>query len=391
MARKHNKKRLPRGASGYSQSGKSYDLDVPLVLAKDSTGMISYKRNNSKKSIPSKWRGSDKEQFALIERLQNTGYSTIALSHEINGNFTDDDHADTTIKIPNKNRNSTIANGDDSMESKKRKLNENPIRAEILKRLNVIIEQESDLANFTTSLPTNSKEVLQSYDLIAISPRSETVLCAVCNSKNMFYSDIITLDYTAGRGGVQLPYRLKPTYIAAATSRGIAFELPYGPALIDPSKRKAFVQAARQLLTASMGVKKPLPRIIVSSGGRELDGRDHGAMVLRSPGDILNFCKVVLGFEDSVSRRVMSSDAQLVVQRGKNRKSSACIPVDAGEGVIFQLASENDVVEPTNEREQLDAESIFEKETSNKVVNLREKRIKGEESNSDKEDGFLLL
>jgi hypothetical protein len=97
----------------------------------------------------------------------------------------------------------------------------------ILKRLNVIIEQESDLAFYgydhentitsntgRTSEQERIKEILQSYDLIAFSPRNETVLSTICNSQKLFYSDIIMLDYTSGRGGVQLPFKLKKGYVA---------------------------------------------------------------------------------------------------------------------------------------------------------------------------------
>ena len=383
-----------------------YDLDVPLVLATNKgtqlqhtgTKSTSAKKSGSRtnaKAKPTAWRGTDKEQHAIIQRLASDGmgYSTIALSHTVHG-IVVPGRDDADIAIPDSiltcGRNKHCNDNDDgygygrkisrssSSSSKKSKSEDvhvssrqngsssstNKSSLKIIKRLNIIIEQESDLAHYSyndyyvhnhhqsnTSSMTKPKpgqqrsihQLLQCYDLIAFSPRNETVLSAICNSNILFYVDILTLDYTAGRGGVQLPYVIKKNYIQAASRNGfgLTFELPYGPALLDPNKRKAMVQAARQFQNASLGVLKPKPRLIVSSGGRILDGsgsgRDYGGMVLRSAGDILNLCKVVLGLgvdvnvnvngngkrssgDDRIVKKLMGENSMVAVNRGRNRR-----------------------------------------------------------------------
>ena len=391
-----------RRADKRDKNTSMYDLDVPLVLATNKgtqhtgTKSTSAKKSGSRtnaKAKPTAWRGTDKEQHAIIQRLASDGmgYSTIALSHTVHG-IVVPGRDDADIAIPDSilisGRNKDCNDNDNgygrksssssSSSSKKSKsedvhvssrqngssssTNKSPLK--IIKRLNIIIEQESDLAHYSyndyyvhnhhqsnTSSTTKPKpgqqrsihQLLQCYDLIAFSPRNETVLSAICNSKNLFYVDILTLDYTAGRGGVQLPYVIKKNYIQAASRNGfgLTFELPYGPALLDPNKRKAMVQAARQFQNASLGVLKPKPRLIVSSGGRILDGsgsgRDYGGMVLRSAGDILNLCKVVLGLgvdvnanvngngkrnsgDDRIVKKLMGENSMLAVNRGRNRR-----------------------------------------------------------------------
>ena len=403
-------KRKQKSSSHHSSTSiPIHDLDVPIILTKNQGGPSSDALLlKSKKAKPTIWRGSNEEHIALIQRLTATGYSTIALSHQVTGGVkVGEDEAH--IAIPdsicnsfisiNSKRRRVLANDSElvvKMKAKGGNQNHNQCGVpKILKRLNVIIEQESDLAHYSDNIDNNNvKEILTSYDLIALSPRNETVLSAICNSQNLFYSDIIMLDYTAGRGGVQLPFKLKPSYISAATKRGITFELPYGPALIDPSKRKAFVQASRQLMNACVGVMnvKPKPRIIVSSGGRVLDGRDYGAMVLRSSGDIMNFCKVVLGFKDDLVAMVLGEHALQAVERGRNRKCGRVCggAISAGD-VTYQatvMVGAGDEGEGEDEDED-DGLRVGEDDTMNALpVPTKDD---ANDDDDDEGDGFLRL
>jgi hypothetical protein len=47
----------------------------------------------------------------------------------------------------------------------------------------------------------------------------------------------------------------------------IAFEICHGPAIGDPAKRRFFVQAAAEFISASGGVR-PKPTLVLSSGSR---------------------------------------------------------------------------------------------------------------------------
>ncbi len=397
--------------------GGMHDLNVPLVLTKNQGTEADREQSllisNSKKSRPTIWRGTNKEQSALIDRLGSTGYSTIALSHEVHGRVKPGED-DADVAIPDSMVNYLLS--ERSRESKG--LKGSGLKAQnsstggafetstarnlkILKRLNAIIEQESDLAFYGYDCDPDSskrggttefdrvKEVLKSYDLIAFSPRNETVLSAICNSQNLFYSDIIMLDYTSGRGGVQLPFKLKKNYVVAATKIGLTFELPYGPALIDPSKRKALVQASRQIMNASIGVLHPRPRITVSSGGRVLDGRDYGAMVLRSAGDIINFSKIVLGLnlKEGVGS-ILCEHAYEAVERGTNRKNGKiCVGSvtyqlsdGASQSQLSDLKGKKDSDQNMKNMAELDQENVDEKNYSS-----------GIHDNEDDEDGFLRL
>lgn len=395
--------------------GKSFgifDLNVPVVLArnKGSSNNKNSTEKNRRKAPPSKWQGSKEEQHALLKRLASIGYKTIALSHLVHGRVKEHDDANEVIP------NSYMSFEQEEPRSKSKKQKSQDIQdtrskpIKIIKRLDVIIEQESDLAHYTKNTDAKTKAILETYDLIALSPQNETVLSAICNSSILYYADVIILDYTAGRGGVQLPFKIKRTHILEATKRGLTFDLPYAPALVDSSKRKSFVQASRQFIQASVGVLKPKPRIMFSSGKRTMDGRDYGSLLLRSSQDMLNFCKVVLGFENTIISRAMTEYPSFALERGQNRKYGK---VSCHGNFTIKVKSENDDdisdstdvdckeakkgdVQLSNVTNNDEGEEIpsFDLHTGKEDVSMQEENVNdGSESedDSDDEDGFLRL
>lgn len=341
------------------------DLDVPLALDRsirnnyadhheyyvdiDTNAANASKTNASnststpgssrkKKSIKLK-RASKEEQLKLMNRLNETGYSVLALSHSINGDEFYPDRDNATKTIPN--YYSQFNNNDDDVDddnhgkdkqqvdkgkNKRPKIPKKSKKMTILKRLNIRIEEASELGNYCINVNNHKKsftEALQSYDIIAMSPQNDSAFKSICTMSNLSYCDIITLDYTKGRGGIQLPFKIRASDIEAATNRGLAFELQYGPALTDPKKRKAFVQTARLFLNASLGVKddyRQRPRIIISSGERVFEHEDHGVFALRSVDDMINFTNIVLGFDPKVTSDAFSTNALWSIQRGYNRR-----------------------------------------------------------------------
>lgn len=390
-----------------------YDLNVPLISWKNSpregwsSTEASAVAQSSNKAIASTiWQGVEKEQHAMIKRLISTGYSTIAISHKIYGNEKLSSDMNALSVIPDsvlhlqeevfskkRKRNVTIASRSDKSRTKGLK---------ILKRLNVVIEHESELANYSYNIDSKTKNILLSYDIIAFSPRNEAVLSAICKSQNIFFCDVIMLDYTAGRGNVQLPFKLKTSYVSAATERGIAFELDYASALIDFSKRKAFVQASRQLLNACLGVLKPKPRIIVCSGDRVLDGRDYASMVLRSGRDMINFCQVVLGLKPDLASKVLGEHAWRVMERGQNRKLGK-VKNESVAFVVLPFAGEKVVVGGANdeEDEEEDDNGQVAPDGKEKVVDKEQNEpnnhpnghssstSRGDNDHDDDDDGFM--
>lgn len=383
-----------------------YDLNVPLISLKNSqiegwssteaSLVATAAQSNSKKAKASIWHGIEKEQKALIQRLIHTGYSTIAISHTIHGNEKPSPDIDATSVIPDSLLDVVLQ--EPEIISKKRRRNVTTTATNtntttgrtkgtttILRRLNVIIEQESDLANYSYNIDSKTRNILLSYDLIAFSPRNEAVLSAICKSQNLYFCDIIMLDYTAGRGNVQLPFKLKPSYISAATERGIALELDYASALIDFSKRKGFVQASRQLLNACVGVLKPKPRIILCSGDRVLDGRDYTSMVLRSGMDMNNFCQVILGFKSDLACKVLGEYACLVVERGQFRKFAK---VKNQNGVTFEVVScsKGDEVNGGNDDEEEEEEV-----DKGQVEKQKEQEAVYRDDDDSDDEGFMKL
>eukprot|EP00553_Chaetoceros_curvisetus_P009367 CAMPEP_0204622770 /NCGR_PEP_ID=MMETSP0717-20131115/8462_1 /ASSEMBLY_ACC=CAM_ASM_000666 /TAXON_ID=230516 /ORGANISM="Chaetoceros curvisetus" /LENGTH=80 /DNA_ID=CAMNT_0051637605 /DNA_START=1 /DNA_END=240 /DNA_ORIENTATION=+ len=72
------------------------DLNVPIIQSKNKGSNTTSSSKGKTPSAP--WRGVIKEQLALLERLEDTGYTTIALSHIVHGgNMKDGDHADKAI------------------------------------------------------------------------------------------------------------------------------------------------------------------------------------------------------------------------------------------------------------------------------------------------------
>jgi len=438
MAKRKNKSKSC--IKNVNQPSSCYDLNVPLASSANSSSSSSTNSSNTstttgRKATPTTWRGSKVEQRAIVQRLNDTGYSIIALSHQVHGRVKpnqDESHLtipldafldmDIHMGLSSHNNTSASATVSSSSSSKKKKRDPNgnsiainannnkqtKMKLKILKRLNVIIEQESDLASYSTKANQETQTILSSYDIIALSPRNEKTFAAICNSPLLKYCDIILLDYTAGRGNVQLPFRIKSSHIAQATRNGLALELNYAPAILDPAKRKAFIQASRQLMTAAAAVgviqpRKLKPRIILSSGNRFVDGdggRDHGSMALRSSGDIVHFSKVVLGFTDSLALGVGSMHTcsmQEVVDRGRNRKLKRVVGKE--KGVVYQVTIGNhgtmdndDGDENENEKEEAQVHAIHEEELDTmNGTNLDKADSFHEEEDSDGGDGFLRL
>jgi len=362
------------------------DLNVPFVLSSNSGGAasVSLSSSNKKKAKPTQWKGQKEELASLIYMAEEAGYSHIAISHLVHGQVKESSDQvfgsiiDTIIDKTKKRRKDHGYGN--TVKDHAHDIN-------ILKRLNVVIEQTSDLVYYSDNVDDKMKSILNSYDLIALSPRNETVFTAICNSTNLFYTDVIILDYTAGRGGVQMPFRLKKSDISAAASVGLSFEIPYAAAIIDPSKRKAFIQTAKQFSNASLGLTKPLPRVIISSGSRIVDGRDFGAMSLRSPSDVLNLCKVMLGFQDHRVSKVLTQNAIEVIQRGQNRKNGKV----SNFNLTFEVMNTNEIFKSENVVNvctQLKEEDSSEEEEENEEEGCKIQHVDGE---SDPEEGFLML
>ena len=402
MTRRKNKTpRPPRGCRGLSSFSASishanndilYDLDVPLVIVKNSTGAIDASLF---------WNYHQ----PILQRLYSTGYSVVALSHTVYGKIdlqrdSASNRFPAQLTFPRLTSNATT-------------------NFKILKRLNVVLEQVSDLDVYslplsssdssaaksstvtTTSTNTNNSpnpyhEFLKEYDIIAMSARNDTVFSTICSTAHLLWVDIITLDYTAGRGGVQLPFSLKPSLVSSATSQGLYFDIPYSPAIMDPNKRKAFVQVAKQFQMAIMAKtsSSTLPLILCSGSRRRTNPsqEDVGPMALRQPGDLQNFCQVVLGFQGPMAGKLMRHNAEKAVERGLGWKIYPSLKIKARKSLNHQLTYQVSFVKL--EEQGNDAMNKRKNGTDEDTMEAikKPKRMDSVDGDADDlDDGFLRL
>ena len=197
----------------------------------------------------------------IRRRLANTGFTHMAVTHTVFGApKKDQDEAELALPeslwlggaatVSKKKKSSKQAMPPD--EEKEGNQPQSPVK--VLRRINAVLENLADVAQYTkrradatanagssTSATTHqSARILQDYDLVALSPRNDATFQSVC--KTATASDIIVLDYSTGRGGVQLPFKIRPADVKAAMARQAVFEIPYAPAILNRQQRKGLIQ-----------------------------------------------------------------------------------------------------------------------------------------------------
>lgn len=406
---KNKTPRLPRGCRGIHSRSKSgtllsediwHDLDVPLIT-----------KNNTTTSIdPTNESLFWLQHQSMLHRLNETGYSVVALSHTVFGKM-DLQRDSASNRFPSPLAFPPTNPIDKSVP-----------RLRILKRLNVILEQVSDLTYYSLPLSTSSPsidskaassstatmtttttnpssnpyhEFLREYDIIAMFPRNDTVFSTICSTAQLLWVDILTLDYTAGRGGVQLPFTLKASNLSLAIPHGLYFEIPYCPAIMDSSKRKALVQTTKQFqsaILAKTSSSSDFP-LILSSGSRRRTANtkveDVGSMAFRLPGDLQNFCQLVLGFQGPVARKLMKENAQRIVERGKGWKIKWNQCSNTRTHMTLQLSISNEEEKDCGENHAKVSTQIEEPLQKRPRMSTTVELDKDEEE--DLKDGFLRL
>ena len=297
-------------------------------------------------------QGDSKEQLLLmqqaVDRLSSIGYTDIAFCYTIYGKAKQVDAAATSLSLVSKL---------------------NPKSLQILKRLHVVVENLSDVGYYT--MENNSiKSILQTYDLVSMSPRNESAFVAACSTATLI--DIVTLDYTSGRGGVQLPYKIRTMDVKNICKRGVAIEIPYSHAILTLGQRKALVATAQALQSNSLGTK---PKVLLSSG-------DSNPMALRAPGDLINLMTTVLQFNPTISYAALNEVGGFVVEKAKRRHF----------GTIANIYFEQESPEQLNHtNDDLDKTLPLDKSSENKDkvrIGIVNATLQGD---SNIEDGFITL
>lgn len=377
----HRKAKKPRGSCGAApciRDGRQKPYCDLLVLLP-----------NLSSNAPEVKIQSQLLMMQLVERLASTGYTTMAFCNVVYGSPKKQDSVESILKLPAARKRETDESLESDGDTQQRKRAAKRSRAEtdnhgmkIVQRLHAVVENLSDVGAYSnTNAAENAATVslLQEYDLVSLAPRNDATFQAACLASE---ADVVTLDYTAGRGGVQLPFRVRPSDVKAVVQRGAAFELPYAPALLNVSKRKALVQAARSLQMASVSVR-PKPRLLCSSGDRSIVGdEDMGAMALRSPGDLINLLQVVLGLDASVSHDALGASATQILERGRLRRLGQLESFEMIEVCLESDFVDNSKREETREKEE---ESLKKKALEEGVDEKRGDRGGG------LDDGFITL
>jgi len=209
------------------------------------------------------------------------------------------------------------------------------LNMDIYRRINIVFEEVTDVSRFlhpsspddTSSSSIN--DLLQKYDIVSLQPMNEPTLQNICellpsnndttnassSSSSRPVIDIIVLEYATGsRGGYGLPYRLRKDNLIKTMEAGVAFELCYATATVDPKRRQGFmrtltdfystyssIQKKHMLLnnnsnnrqSTQSGMNGKMCRsesfpLLISSGTRQnySAGTDEGMVTLRPPKDV---------------------------------------------------------------------------------------------------------
>jgi RNase P/RNase MRP subunit p30 len=362
---------------------------------------------------------------ALVDRLQSTGYTHMALTHVIYGRpVSSTTNLDQTvdaadIAIP-KSLYSNIAIKKQTMH--------------ILRRLHAIVETVSDVAmyhstgninndNMTQQTPQQPQTqqqqqlLLRGYDLISLGPTNDATFQAAC--RHAMAVDIVTVDYTQ-RLGWKLPYQIQTQDLQALIDRGGSLEICVAPALLNVQHRKSLIHACREVLLACQSLTnlkqhhhhhQLLPPIILSSGNRTLidnysqnGENDAGALALRTPGDLQTLAKTLLGLPPALVGASMNTVPAQVIQHAQERRlgTSSCASIVLHHPII-QIKDNNQATKTTSKV----AESTTKLETTSKIdgcISILSSRGDADPNNDDdnygdndnnddddQKDGFIVM
>lgn len=145
-------------------------------------------------------------------------------------------------------------------------------------------------------------ELQKHYNLLALRPTNEKALQLCCSTLEC---DIISLDFKE-----RLPFILKFKTIAAATQRGVRFEICYSPGIAGGSDaRRNLISGAASLIRATRG-----RGIILSSEAR-------GALGVRGPWDVINLAQI-WGLGQERGKEALCEEAGKVVKLARLKRTS---------------------------------------------------------------------
>ena len=289
-------------------------------------------------------------------RLHQLGYHGIAFCHTAFGRLKPE--RDDADKVLPWNDLLVSYSSDETLESKTSTFGRTSLGMKIYRRLNIVIEEVSDVSQLllpsTADAKQSLRDLLQKYDLISLQPMNENVLQSVSemlsqsdasNSTDSLtsYVQIIVLEYATGsKGGYALPYKLRKDYVVKVLEAGVTFELNYSTAMLDAKRRQGFLRTLVEFNSAFNAIQKKhmllnkfihshqyqqakcksesFP-LLLSSGMRQnfSTGTDEGIMALRSPHDVSFIVNHLTGSSLGLASGEIGSYESNVKRNGKKR------------------------------------------------------------------------
>jgi ribonuclease P/MRP protein subunit RPP1 len=205
-----------------------------------------------------------------IFRLEAVGYSTVALSQGVSGKLP-----------PNLAPPSLPSNVPKSLQ--------------LLTRITVTLSDPSQ--NYRLN------KLTQAYSLVALRPTTEKSWLHACTNLDC---DLISIDCS-----VRLPFYFKLKPVSAAISRGIRFEICYGPGVTGSG-----MESRRNLIGNAMALIRATRSrgIIVSSEARR-------ALTVRAPMDVVNLA-CVWGLSQERGKEAVCEEARKVVALASLKRTS---------------------------------------------------------------------
>lgn len=361
------------------RQSKFYDLNVPLAPS------------SAASSSSASWT---RKQLAQIyqTRLHQLGYSSLAFCHTAFGRAdAKKDDADAVLPWRDILSDPPTEHEKNNSNCLEKVTNDDPggwfgrknaLGMTIYRRINIVLEEVSDVSRLL--LPSQSAassndsstlsldKMLQKYDIVSLQPMNEPTLQNICefitssandNSGSAGAAtipshcvDILVLEYATGsRGGYGLPYKLRKDSLVKTMEAGIAFELCYASAVIDPKRRQGFLRTLVEFQSCYNSVQKKhlllnkhvfdrrmdgtkcksdLFPLLLSSGSRQNYslGTDEGVLALRTPQDVQFLAGHTMGgnawvvkneyleeTRDKKRRRIALSAAEKVLERARDR------------------------------------------------------------------------
>ncbi|KAJ9236234.1 hypothetical protein DTO207G8_3246 [Paecilomyces variotii] len=216
------------------------------------------------------YSADDPEILHTLEFLAELGYTTVALSQTITGKIP-----------PNAAPPSPPANAPKSLT--------------LLSRVNIPLADPSQNQRLTA--------LAETYSLVAVRPTNEKSLLNACNNLDC---DLISLDFSE-----RLPFHFKFKTLASAISRGVRFEICYGPGVTGSGleARRNLIGNAMALIRATRG-----RGIIISSEAKR-------ALGVRAPWDVINLA-CVWGLSQERGKEAICEEARKVTALARLKRSS---------------------------------------------------------------------